>query len=110
MSLLSAARPMPTGASWAASIRNPSRSTIGDKAAASSSARADDFYPGKTVTLFASQPLGGGIDTEMRLVARFLGKFIPGEPSILPMNMCRLSAARLCARQLAGKRGAIVPA
>jgi tripartite-type tricarboxylate transporter receptor subunit TctC len=39
------------------------------------------------VTLFAGQPPGGGIDTEMRLVARFLGKFIPGEPNILPMNM-----------------------
>lgn len=50
-------------------------------------AQADDFYRGKTVTLFAGQPPGGGIDSEMRLVARFLGKFIPGEPNILPMNM-----------------------
>ena len=48
---------------------------------------AQDFYRGKTVTLFAGQPPGGGIDSEMRLVARFLGKFIPGEPNILPMNM-----------------------
>ncbi|HEY6259839.1 MAG TPA: hypothetical protein VIY51_29025 [Xanthobacteraceae bacterium] len=46
-----------------------------------------DFYRGKTLTLFAGQPPGGGIDSEMRLVGRFLGKFIPGEPSILPMNM-----------------------
>jgi tripartite-type tricarboxylate transporter receptor subunit TctC len=50
-------------------------------------ARAQDFYRGKTVTLFAGQPPGGGIDSEMRLVARFFGKFIPGEPSFLPMNM-----------------------
>jgi len=50
-------------------------------------AQAQDFYRGKTVTLFAGQPPGGGIDNEMRLVARFLGKFIPGAPSILPMNM-----------------------
>jgi tripartite-type tricarboxylate transporter receptor subunit TctC len=50
-------------------------------------AQAQDFYRGKTVTLFAGQPPGGGIDSEMRLVARFLGKFIPGEPSFLPMNM-----------------------
>jgi ABC-type amino acid transport substrate-binding protein len=50
-------------------------------------AAAEDFYRGKTVTLFAGQPPGGGIDSEMRLVARFIGKFIPGEPSILPMNM-----------------------
>jgi tripartite-type tricarboxylate transporter receptor subunit TctC len=45
------------------------------------------FYRGKTLTLFAGQPPGGGIDSEMRLVGRFLGKFIPGEPNILPMNM-----------------------
>ena len=50
-------------------------------------AQAQDFYRGKTVTLFAGQPPGGGIDSEMRLVARFLGKVIPGEPSFLPMNM-----------------------
>jgi ABC-type amino acid transport substrate-binding protein len=50
-------------------------------------AQAEDFYRGKTVTLFAGQPPGGGIDSEMRLVARFLGKFIPGEPGFLPMNM-----------------------
>jgi tripartite-type tricarboxylate transporter receptor subunit TctC len=50
-------------------------------------AQAQDFYRGKTVTLFAGQPPGGGIDSEMRLVAHFLGKFIPGEPSFLPMNM-----------------------
>lgn len=59
-------------------------------AIATSSARAataEDFYRGKTLTLFAGQPPGGGIDTEMRLVARFLGKFIPGEPNIVPMNM-----------------------
>jgi tripartite-type tricarboxylate transporter receptor subunit TctC len=50
-------------------------------------ARAQDFYQGKSLTLFAGQPPGGGIDSEMRLVARFLGRFIPGEPAILPRNM-----------------------
>jgi tripartite-type tricarboxylate transporter receptor subunit TctC len=56
-------------------------------AAGPDAAQAEDFYRGKTVTLFAGQPPGGGIDSEMRLVARFIGKFIPGEPNILPMNM-----------------------
>jgi tripartite-type tricarboxylate transporter receptor subunit TctC len=46
-----------------------------------------EFYRGKTLTLFAGQPPGGGIDGEMRLVALFLGKFIPGQPNVLPMNM-----------------------
>ena len=53
----------------------------------SPAAWAQDFYRGKTITLLAGQPPGGGIDSEMRLVARFLGRFIPGEPSVLPMNM-----------------------
>src|SRR5262245_31840932 len=48
---------------------------------------AQDFYRGKSVTLFAGQPPGGGIDSEMRLVAQFLGRNIPGEPAIVPRNM-----------------------
>src|SRR5690348_17244033 len=50
-------------------------------------ATAQDFYRGKTITLIAGQPPGGGIDSEMRLVALFLGRFIPGEPKVLPMNL-----------------------
>ncbi len=50
-------------------------------------AHAQDFYHGKSVTLFAGQPPGGGIDSEMRLVAQFFGKHIPGEPAIVPRNM-----------------------
>src|SRR5215813_1706739 len=50
-------------------------------------ARAQDFYKGKTITLMAGQPPGAGIDSEMRLVAQFLGRHIPGEPSIVPRNM-----------------------
>src|SRR5262249_53292693 len=46
-----------------------------------------DFYKGKIVPLMAGQPPGGGIDSEMRLVAQFLGRHIPGEPSIVPRNM-----------------------
>ena len=49
--------------------------------------RAQDFYKGKTITLMAGQPPGGGIDSEMRLVAQFLGRHIPGEPAIVPRNM-----------------------
>jgi tripartite-type tricarboxylate transporter receptor subunit TctC len=50
-------------------------------------AHAQDFYRGKSLTLFAGQPPGGGIDSEMRLVAQFLGRHIPGEPAIVPRNM-----------------------
>src|SRR5437763_3801093 len=50
-------------------------------------ARSQDAYRGKSVTLFAGQPPGGGIDSEMRLVGQFLGRFIPGEPTIIARNM-----------------------
>ena len=50
-------------------------------------AAAQDYYRGKTVTLFAGQPPGGGIDSEMRLVGHFLGKHIPGQPTIVARNM-----------------------
>jgi tripartite-type tricarboxylate transporter receptor subunit TctC len=50
-------------------------------------AQAQDFYRGKSVMLLAGQPPGGGIDSEMRLVAQFFGRHIPGEPAIVPRNM-----------------------
>lgn len=52
--------------------------------------RADpvsDFYSHKTVTLIAGFPAGGGYDTYVRLLARHLGAFIPGHPSVAPANM-----------------------
>lgn len=48
---------------------------------------ADDFYAGKTITLFAGFPPGGGVDGEMRIVARYYAKFIPGNPTIVAKNM-----------------------
>jgi len=56
-------------------------------AAALQPANSQDHYRGKTITLFAGQPPGGGIDSEMRLVAQFYGRHIPGGPSIVPRNM-----------------------
>src|ERR1700688_711300 len=55
--------------------------------AATMPGQAQIVYNGKSVTLFAGQPPGGGIDSEMRLVAHFLGRFIPGEPTIVPRNI-----------------------
>ena len=51
------------------------------------SVRADDYYQGKTITIFAGRPPGGGVDSEMRLVAQHLASHIPGKPNILPQNM-----------------------
>jgi len=57
---------------------------------AGQSARADavsDFYAGKTLSLLAGFPPGGGYDTYVRVLARHYGKFIPGHPAVVPSNM-----------------------
>ena len=58
--------------------------------AAISLASADpvaDFYNHKTVTLITGFPPGGGYDTYVRVLARHYGRFIPGNPSVVPSNM-----------------------
>ena len=46
-----------------------------------------DFYAGKSISLIISAGVGGGYDTNARLVARHLRKHIPGHPNIVPRNM-----------------------
>jgi tripartite-type tricarboxylate transporter receptor subunit TctC len=50
-------------------------------------ARADDFYKGRSVALAIGYSAGGGYDLYARLLAQFMGKHIPGEPTIVPQNM-----------------------
>ncbi|MGE3247739.1 MAG: Bug family tripartite tricarboxylate transporter substrate binding protein [Beijerinckiaceae bacterium] len=45
------------------------------------------FFKGKTVTLNVGFGAGGGYDTTTRLVARHLGKHIPGNPTVVVANM-----------------------
>jgi tripartite-type tricarboxylate transporter receptor subunit TctC len=46
-----------------------------------------DFYRGKTIELDVGTGVGGGYDANARLVARHLGRFIPGSPAIVVNNM-----------------------
>ena len=46
-----------------------------------------DFYTGKPISLIVSTGAGGGLDANARLVARHMGKHIPGRPSIVVRNM-----------------------
>jgi tripartite-type tricarboxylate transporter receptor subunit TctC len=46
-----------------------------------------DFYKGKTVSLVVGSSTGGGYDTMTRAVARFIGKHIPGNPTVVVRNM-----------------------
>ncbi len=54
------------------------------------SAAADpvaDFYKGKQVQVVVRTTVGGGYDTLSRLIARHIGRHIPGHPSTVVINM-----------------------
>jgi tripartite-type tricarboxylate transporter receptor subunit TctC len=46
----------------------------------------EDFYRGKTVTVTIGYSAGGGYDLYARLLSRYLGKYIPGQPTVVPQN------------------------
>jgi len=54
---------------------------------APASARADDFYKGKTFTIVVGFSPGGGYDVNARGLARHLAAHIPGNPTIIVQNM-----------------------
>ena len=47
----------------------------------------EEFYRGKQVRFIISSATGGDYDQWSRLIARYLGKYIPGNPTIIPQNM-----------------------
>ena len=46
-----------------------------------------EFYRGKTVNVYIGVGVGGEYDIQARLVARHIGKHIPGNPTVVPQNM-----------------------
>ena len=46
-----------------------------------------DFYRGKTLNLIIGTSSGNDYDFRGRLLARYLGRHLPGEPTIIPQNM-----------------------
>jgi len=46
-----------------------------------------EFYKGKNVELLIGYSGGGGYDVYARLLARHMGRHIPGNPTIIPRNM-----------------------
>jgi tripartite-type tricarboxylate transporter receptor subunit TctC len=47
----------------------------------------DAFYRGRTVTIVIGFGIGGGYDVGARVLARHLGKHIPGNPTVVAQNM-----------------------
>src|SRR5207253_3876458 len=45
------------------------------------------FYKGKRINLIVSYGTGGGYDVYARVLARYMSKYIPGNPTIIIQNM-----------------------
>jgi tripartite-type tricarboxylate transporter receptor subunit TctC len=56
-------------------------------AATTAPAGAQDFYKGKTLTIVVGFTPGGGFDLNARLLARHMGRHIPGNPDVIVQNM-----------------------
>ena len=48
---------------------------------------ADKFYEGKTIRIVVALGTGGDYDNYARMAGRYLGKYIPGNPTIIVQNM-----------------------
>jgi len=55
----------------------------------------EEFYAGTDITLYIGYSVGGGYDLYGRLVARHIGRHIPGNPTIIPVNMEGAGSLRL---------------
>jgi tripartite-type tricarboxylate transporter receptor subunit TctC len=66
--------------------------------AAMAPGRADsvaDFYRGRNVDVYVGYSTGGGYDIYARMLARHMGRFIPGNPTLVPKNMEGAGSLRL---------------
>ncbi len=54
---------------------------------ASATALGEEFYKGKIILFVVGPSPGGGYDTYTRVVARHIGKYIPGNPTPIVQNM-----------------------
>ena len=46
-----------------------------------------DFYKGKQIQFVIRSGVGGGYDLYARVLGRHIGKHIPGNPQVIPVNM-----------------------
>ena len=71
--------------------------TLAALAALANLARAEsvtDFYKGRSISMIIGYSVGGGYDAYARLLARYIGRYIPGQPSIVPQQMTGAGSLR----------------
>lgn len=54
-----------------------------------------NFYKGKTVNIYIGVGVGGEYDLQARLVAKYIGRHIPGSPNVVPQNMTGASGLKM---------------
>ncbi|HTK12608.1 MAG TPA: tripartite tricarboxylate transporter substrate-binding protein [Xanthobacteraceae bacterium] len=54
----------------------------------------DEFYKGKTITIYVGYSPGGSYDYYARTFAQFMGKYIPGNPNVIVSNMTGASSLK----------------
>src|SRR2546423_5055685 len=69
-----------------------------------------DFYKGKNLDVMIGYSVGGGYDVYARMIARHLGKHIPGNSTVVPKNMEGAGSLRLAnwLYNVAAKDGAVL--
>jgi tripartite-type tricarboxylate transporter receptor subunit TctC len=56
--------------------------------------KPEPFYKGKTINIVVGFGPGGGYDLYARLLARFLGNYIPGNPNVIVQNLTGAGGVR----------------
>jgi tripartite-type tricarboxylate transporter receptor subunit TctC len=74
------------------------------------SASVEEFYKGRTVALIIGFSAGTGYDIYARLLARFIGRHIPGNPTVIAQNMPGAGSlkAAMYVYAVAPKDGAVI--
>ncbi|HZR99589.1 MAG TPA: tripartite tricarboxylate transporter substrate-binding protein [Chloroflexota bacterium] len=82
-----AATPTGSGAGGQAAGQPPAQGgSQAAGAAAGDEREVASFYRGKTVRLVVGYDAGGGYDTYSRVIAKYIGKYIPGNPTVIVEN------------------------
>jgi len=77
-----------------------------------SAVRAADYYAGKKVDFVIGSDAGGGYDVYARTIGKHLGRFLPGNPLVVPRNMPGAGSGTAAASvfRLAAKDGTVIGA
>lgn len=68
---------------------------LGFAATARAQDAVEQFYKGRQLKVYIASTPGGGYDSYGRLVGQYIGKYIPGNPTVIPENMPGAGGSRL---------------